>query len=118
MFGPHLHGTLDFPVTTLSTPPDNFQFTLSHQTWGPGGGQGPFLIHHPMPGLATLQALSCALNAGVLYLGLGGRSTQAREAGYAVCELPEGKAVSCSSLSPFPERDRACQGAQSSLLSK
>ena len=49
-----------------------------------------------------LQALSHALNASVLYLGLDGRSTQAREAGYAVCELPEGKAMSCSSLSPFP----------------
>lgn len=45
-----------------------------------------------------LQAIKRALNAGVFYLDLDGRSTQAGEAGYAVCELPEGKAMSCSSL--------------------
>ena len=77
-----------------------------------------FLIYRPMPGLATLQALNRALNVCVLYLGLGGRSSRAGEAGYAVCELPEGKAVSCSSLSPFPGQDPARQGAQSSLLSE
>ena len=38
-----------------------------------------------------LQAIRRALNAGVFYFDLDGRSTQAGEAGYAVCELPEGK---------------------------
>lgn len=65
-----------------------------------------------------LQAIRRALNAGVFYLDLDGRSTQAGEAGYAVCELPEGKAMSCSSLSPFPGWDLAGRGAQSSLLSE